>query len=72
MTRTGERYRHRKRRTTYVVVGKAEVQAPADWPLIEGEMVIVYRSDQDGSLWVRRTSEFDDGRFERLKAGETR
>lgn len=60
------RYRHRKRGTTYQLIGHAEVQAPDDAPLIEGEMVTVYRCEQDGALWVRRKPEFEDGRFERL------
>ena len=60
------RYRHKKRGTTYEVLGKAEVQAPEDAPLIEGEIVVVYRCGQTGELWVRRPSEFHDGRFEQI------
>ncbi|WP_458760509.1 hypothetical protein ACSVBT_06875 [Afipia sp. TerB] len=57
----GARYRHVKRGGIYRVVGRAQVQA--DDPLTDYEIVTVYR-DQDGELWVRRKSEFEDGRFE--------
>lgn len=59
-----DRYRHVKRGTTYTMVGTAEVQASE--PLTEAELVQVYRSDQTGMLYVRRNSEFFDGRFERV------
>lgn len=58
----GTKWRHKKRGTTYTAVGTAEVQA--DEPLTDYEVVIVYRSTTDGRLWVRRQSEFHDGRFE--------
>lgn len=58
------RYRHKKRGTTYVLLGYAEVQA--DEPLVEGDIVAVYRADSDGKLWVRRRDKFEDGRFENI------
>jgi hypothetical protein len=65
MTTTASRYRHKKRGTSYTIVGTAQVQAPDDAPLTDFEVVVVYRGD-DGNLWVRRRSEFFDGRFEQL------
>lgn len=54
-------WRHKKRGTTYKVIGTAEVQA--EDCILEGDLVIVYRADSDGKLWVRPTEEFYDGRF---------
>lgn len=56
-------WRHLKRGTEYMMVGRAEVQASE--PLTEAELVAVYRA-RDGRLWVRRWAEFHDGRFEAL------
>lgn len=57
-------YRHRKRGTTYTIIGVGEVQASGE-PLKEGDMVTVYKAT-DGHLWVRRKAEFEDGRFEEI------
>jgi hypothetical protein len=57
------RWRHKKRRTTYTEVGRAELQS--SMPLDEGDIMVVYRGD-DGKLWVRPADEFDDGRFEEV------
>lgn len=57
-------YRHKKRGHLYQVVGRAQVQAEA--PLTDYEVVVVYRGP-DGQLWVRRNSEFHDGRFEPVR-----
>jgi hypothetical protein len=59
---TALRWRHKKRGSTYELVGEAQVQAPDSAPLTDYELVAVYRGD-DGKLWVRRVSEFHD-RFE--------
>lgn len=59
-----ERYRHLARGSLYDLVGTAEVQAHE--PLPEGEVVQVYRNAQTGHLYVRRKSEFFDGRFEKV------
>lgn len=56
-------YRHLKRKTLYVAMGLANVQA--SHPIKEGDSVVVYRSVEDGSLTVRPEGEFLDGRFER-------
>jgi hypothetical protein len=57
--------RHRKRGTTYTIEGSAHLQT--DTPLSDMAELIVYRSDHDGSLWVRPTTEFNDGRFDLLE-----
>ena len=64
--RRPERFRHKKRGTTYAVIGTATVQASGA-PIAEAELVVVYRAESDGALWVRRQSEFHDGRFELLQ-----
>lgn len=56
------RVRHKKRGSFYVVVDHGEVQT--DRPLTDHAKVVVYRSEDDYSLWVRPVSEFEDGRFE--------
>lgn len=65
------RVRHKKRGTTYRVLHGAVMQSthwrdthykvPAD-----GRTVVVYQSEDDGSVWVRPSEEFEDGRFEEL------
>lgn len=57
-------FRHIKRGSVYSKIGDAQVQA-SDAPLTDYEVVVVYRG-VDGQLWVRRKSEFYDGRFEEL------
>lgn len=64
----GERWRHKKRGTTYTVIGQAVVQAAPMVSLSEGHVVTVYRADSSGTLWVRPFAEFRDGRFERIPA----
>lgn len=56
-------YRHKKRGTTYTLMGRAKMQI--DGPLDMAE-VVVYQSNSDGSMWVRPVAEFEDGRFERI------
>jgi hypothetical protein len=72
------RVRHRKRGTTYDVLGVAEAQVskfgrsdfPATGRLIgDGDRIVVYRGE-DGKLWCRFEDEFNDGRFEVLAAQE--
>jgi len=58
------RVRHKKRGSTYRVLGRGELQSSS--PIEEGAMLVVYRCETDGRLWVRPAVEFDDGRFETL------
>lgn len=59
-----ERYRHKKRGTTYRVIGEADLQC--DRPVSDYDVVVVYQAEHDGRIWVRPRSEFNDGRFEAL------
>ncbi len=63
-------HRHVKRGSTYQVIGLGEVQCPDDFPLTDYEVVVIYQGS-DGCHWVRRKSEFNDGRFEALAAAPT-
>lgn len=56
-------WRHKKRGTFYVHLGVAKLQTTN--PIQEGEELVVYR-DEDGKLWARPQSEFNDGRFEHI------
>jgi hypothetical protein len=53
--------KHKKRGTTYEIVGGAMVQT--DKPLNDMDSVVVYQCRETGELWVRRREEFFDGRF---------
>ncbi|MGB9154385.1 MAG: DUF1653 domain-containing protein [Alphaproteobacteria bacterium] len=53
--------RHKKRGTTYEVIGYAELQMAHD--VVDGSCLIIYRGE-DGKLWAREEGEFEDGRFE--------
>ena len=57
-------WRHKQRGTFYEELGRADVQASTR-PLVEGDVVVVYRG-QDGKWHVRRDEEMEDGRFEGL------
>jgi hypothetical protein len=59
--RAGEVYLHRRRGTSYTVVGHANLQT--DRPLGDDEALVIYK-DKDGRLWARPVREFQDGRFE--------
>ena len=58
------RARHRKRGTTYSIVGTGSLQAAV--PVVEGERLVAYTCDIDGRFWFRPEAEFRDGRFEIL------
>lgn len=66
--------RHKKRGTTYQVLGEGKMQSE-DWVTdhgieegsrrVDGLKVTIYQAE-DGGLWVRPSDEFGDGRFEEL------
>jgi hypothetical protein len=56
------RVRHKKRGTTYSVIGD-DFRLQSARPIEEGETIVVYRGD-DGKGWARPLDEFTDGRFE--------
>lgn len=60
-----ERVRHKKRGSTYQVIGRGRLQVDED---LDNEKITVYRGEADGLIWVRPDYEFNDGRFEQLAA----
>jgi len=65
---TGTRWRHKKRGSTYLVVAMARLQVSgsAIAHLVDMAPMVVYQSENDGTIWTRSMAEFTDGRFERL------
>lgn len=61
-----EIWRHKKRGTTYTIIGRGKLQSSDPTGLGDNQPMVVYRSEADGSIWVRPTDEFEDGRFERV------
>lgn len=59
------RVHHKKRGTTYIVGGEAELQT-SSVPLVDGSEMMVYKSEDTGKVYVRHKDEFEDGRFEVL------
>lgn len=63
--------RHKKRGTTYEVLGMAIAQVSTGEELmglhkralVDGDLLVVYKGT-DGQLWARFPGEFNDGRFE--------
>lgn len=67
-----EIWRHLKRGTCYEMLGTAELQLSSHHKLplshiAEGAVFVVYRSIDDGKLYLRIPTEFYDGRFEMAK-----
>lgn len=61
-------YNHVNRKTWHTITGTAEAQC-ATGPINEGDPVYVYvgTHDDSGKLWIRKVSEFEDGRFEKVE-----
>lgn len=60
-----ERWRHKARGTTYSIVD-AQGVVQTSTPLVDYDIVVIYRDEKTGRHCVRLPSEFMDGRFERL------
>lgn len=63
-----EVWNHKQRRTWHTIQGTASAQC-ATGPIHEGDEVYIYAGthDDSGKLWVRKVSEFHDGRFEKVE-----
>jgi hypothetical protein len=69
-------HRHNKRGSEYVLLGIGRMQS-AYWldgldeegRLVDMREVVIYRSLDGGSFWVRPREEFEDGRFSALRTG---
>jgi hypothetical protein len=61
------RWRHVKRGSTYVELARGELQSSAR--ISEGTRLVSYQGD-DGTVYFRPVSEFEDGRFVRIDGRE--
>jgi hypothetical protein len=59
------RWRHRKRGSDYNVLTETAQAQCSTGPINDDDQCTVYQGD-DGSWWVRKTTEFQDGRFIRV------
>jgi hypothetical protein len=65
---TPRRWRHLKRGSEYVEIGRATLQSKTQ-DLMNGDRLVVYKGDHpDGQLWARGEDEFEDGRFVEIRA----
>ena len=58
------RWLHKVRRSTYIELGRGRIQTTK--PLNDGDAVVLYQSEDNGTLWARRLEDFDDGRYEQI------
>jgi hypothetical protein len=59
-------WRHKKRGSEYKIIGQGKLQVSSHVAAIDDEWVVIYQNMNDGALWVRPSSEFFDGRFEKV------
>ena len=71
------RWRHKKRGTEYVEIGRGKFQHSKDSAdtnevldyikdYLDAAEVVIYQSVDDGQIYARLAFEFEDGRFERV------
>ncbi len=74
-SRAGEpvarRWKHKKRGTVYTEIGRGLLQTADAGGLTDNELMVIYRNDETGTLWVRDETEFNDGRFEPIQEPRT-
>ena len=58
-------WRHKKRQSEYVVIGKVRLQYSTVRPE-DGELLVLYQNTVDGSYSARLPEEFLDGRFQKI------
>jgi hypothetical protein len=68
-TLSAKRWRHKKRGTTYVEIGRG-ILHNSSWPLDEGTPMVIYMNPASGHYWVRSEGEFAT-RFEPLEGAST-
>lgn len=66
----GDRYKHKKRGTSYTIIGEARLNhrypdMAVPHELHDGQMLVLYQGD-DGVFSVRPVDHFMDGRFVRI------
>jgi hypothetical protein len=59
----GDKFRHKKRGSVYTIVGVGTLQT--EWDDLDNEGIVIYEG-VSGHKWVRPTTEFFDGRFEKV------
>lgn len=63
-----ERFKHKKRGSTYLKQAVGILQMEPDVVLKDGDELVVYIGENDGGkYWLRTPDEFHDGRFEYIK-----
>ncbi len=63
-----KKWKHLKRGSKYMEMARAELQI-ATKPPVEGDHLVIY-ADDTGKVWARYDVEFEDGRFEQIKASD--
>lgn len=62
-----EVYRHMKRGSQYYIAGVATAAIANNEVIKDGDEVAVYRDLNTFKLYVRKASQFEDGRFEKVE-----